>query len=293
MRKPIKIDRERTPLLGIEPYGTLLTMEVDVGREMGFAYERCLNFEKDSHAHDRVVICAARGSTRAEIRGEQPGNVFINTSKHVIVKPPGFRHSVKSLTTVYDNLALLPTPAMVRRVGLSADLHESDIVLFLSRCWQIERSSWLNEVLERYLVNRLIYRKPESQLSFYEEEAIREILALALRSAAPKKIGTTSAPSLGRAFETIEANLFSNLNLESLARSAGMSRATLLRTFRKECGLGPSEYIRNRRLDEATHLLENTKYSVSEVAQLVGYQDHSSFCRAFKSRFGKKPRSKN
>jgi AraC-like DNA-binding protein len=295
MRAPTPV-QSKSALLGIEPHGTLLNIEVDCAREMGFAYERCLNFEKDAHAHDRVVICAARGSTRAEIRGDHPESLLLNTKKHVIIKPPGYRHSVKSLTAVYDNLALLPTPQLVRQVAEASEFSKSEIDLFLSQCWQVERSSWLNEIFERYLVNRLIYRKPESQLRFYEEEAIREVLTLALRQTSSperigQKIGMTGLPSLSRALETIEANLFSELTLDSLARSAGMSRASLLRAFHKECGVGPSAYIRNRRLDEASHLLENSKYSVSEVAQLVGYSDASAFCRAFKSRFRKQPRS--
>jgi AraC-like DNA-binding protein len=295
-----KLHHSKPALLGIEPHGTLLNIEVDFSRELGFAYERCLNFEKDAHAHDRVVICAARGSTRAEIRGDRPESLLLNTKKHVIIKPPGYRHSVKSLSAVYDNLALLPTAQLVRQVAEASEFSKSEVDLFLSQCWQVERSSWLNEVFERYLVNRLIYRKPESQLRFYEEEAIREALTLALRRTSnPEKIGQkigshigmTGLPSLSRALETIEANLFSELTLDSLARSAGMSRASLLRAFHKECGIGPSAYIRNRRLDEASHLLENSKYSVTEVAQLVGYSDASAFCRAFKSRFRKQPRS--
>ena len=94
-----------------------------------------------------------------------------------------------------------------------------------------------------------------------------------------------------RAVAWIEAHLFEPTGLVELARRAGASESTLLRSFRRELGCGPGEYWRARRLDEAVVLLRAERHSVAEVATRVGYDNPTSFAYAFRRRFGRSPSS--
>jgi AraC family transcriptional regulator len=97
-------------------------------------------------------------------------------------------------------------------------------------------------------------------------------------------------PLVQRALKVIEAHLFEADVVLRLPELAGASASTLLRTFKKELGQGPSAYVRARRLDEAVLLLKSKRFTVSEVALRVGYKNFAAFSAAFRSRFGKQPR---
>ena len=87
----------------------------------------------------------------------------------------------------------------------------------------------------------------------------------------------------------IEANLFSDLDLTTIARQAFASPSTLLRHFRGETGTSPYAYVKARRLEEARRLIEVGVHPVGDIAMLVGYENFSSFTTAFKRQFGEPP----
>jgi AraC-like DNA-binding protein len=62
-----------------------------------------------------------------------------------------------------------------------------------------------------------------------------------------------------------------------------------LRAFKREVGVAPATFVRDRRLDEALLMLESGKYSASEVAVRIGYAGLPAFSAAFSRRFGVAP----
>lgn len=70
--------------------------------------------------------------------------------------------------------------------------------------------------------------------------------------------------------------------LSTLARRAGMSEATLKRQFTTLVGEPPLTYLARVRIDHAARLLRTTTLGLAEVAERVGYQNESSFGRAFR-----------
>lgn len=76
------------------------------------------------------------------------------------------------------------------------------------------------------------------------------------------------------------------ISLDELAAVACMSKFHFLRTFKQVFRLTPYQYITSIRLDKARLLLTSTHFSVAEISLLVGYEDSSTFCRAFKGKVG-------
>lgn len=70
--------------------------------------------------------------------------------------------------------------------------------------------------------------------------------------------------------------------VDSLAREAGMSRATFARRFQELVGTGPLHYLTAWRMRLAARLLRTSTHSVAEVASRVGYESEFSFSRAFR-----------
>jgi AraC-like DNA-binding protein len=68
-----------------------------------------------------------------------------------------------------------------------------------------------------------------------------------------------------------------------------ISRASLYSKFKSIVGVGINTYINDYRLSEAKSLLEQTDYSMIEIAEMVGFQTQSYFSTLFKEQFGISP----
>jgi AraC family transcriptional activator of mtrCDE len=77
--------------------------------------------------------------------------------------------------------------------------------------------------------------------------------------------------------------------LDALAAEAHVSRASLVRIFRKTAGVAPLAFLTDLRLGLARQRLASTEVSVARVAAEVGYQSESAFARAFHRRFKTTP----
>lgn len=81
-------------------------------------------------------------------------------------------------------------------------------------------------------------------------------------------------------------------SLAELSRSVGINQTKLKVGFRTLFGSPVHAYLRMRRMEEAERLLTQRRYSVSEVAQRVGYSNPSKFAAAFRRHFGVPPRAR-
>lgn len=77
--------------------------------------------------------------------------------------------------------------------------------------------------------------------------------------------------------------------VEVLADKIGYSSHHLGRLFQSLCGEPLGRYMQKRRLSEAAERLLSRKVSAAEVANALGWEDYSSFSRAFKKAFGTSP----
>ena len=76
---------------------------------------------------------------------------------------------------------------------------------------------------------------------------------------------------------------------EELAAQVGMSLSTLTHTFKSSFGVNIRNYLLQRRMELSHQLLRAGKQSVMDVALTVGYEDQSSFGRAYKKFVGRSP----
>jgi AraC-like DNA-binding protein len=97
------------------------------------------------------------------------------------------------------------------------------------------------------------------------------------------------ARHLLRAKDLADARYFEPLDVDDLARAAGLSRAHFSREFRRVFGEPPHAYLLTRRLERAAALLRTTDHSVAEICFLVGLQSVGSFTTSFTRTFGKSP----
>lgn len=88
----------------------------------------------------------------------------------------------------------------------------------------------------------------------------------------------------------VDSDLAADLSLHSLARNQNISSGYLSAIFKKETGKTVSEYIREKRIKHATHLLSTTRLHVQTVAMHCGIMDVQYFSKIFKRQTGKTPK---
>lgn len=95
---------------------------------------------------------------------------------------------------------------------------------------------------------------------------------------------------LKKAILVVEANISDRLfSVEKMADEMNMSRTSLHRKIKTITGFAPGELIRSIRLRKAARLIANRADSVTQIAQLVGFDDYSYFSKSFKKHFGVSP----
>jgi AraC family transcriptional regulator len=99
------------------------------------------------------------------------------------------------------------------------------------------------------------------------------------------------SPSLHpeRVIEYMRAHLGDDVDLDTLAAVAALSKFHFVRAFRAATGLTPHRYLTELRLRYAADLLRTTDYGVRQVALLCGYRNPSRFAAAFRRRYGTPP----
>lgn len=126
------------------------------------------------------------------------------------------------------------------------------------------------EVLVHYLellfvmISRLPEKKPKSKSSFLMDE-------------------------MDRAVAYFHANYNHSVSIEEYARKHGMSVSWFIRNFKDYTGSTPTQYLLSLRISNAQSLLESTSYNVTEISEIVGYDNPLYFSRLFKKQCGVSP----
>ena len=84
-----------------------------------------------------------------------------------------------------------------------------------------------------------------------------------------------------RAVDFIQASIGRKITVEDVCRELNISRNYFTDIFTKSMGISPKRYIVSRHMEMAMELLRRTKYSVSEIAYIVGYNNPMEFTKAF------------
>jgi len=87
----------------------------------------------------------------------------------------------------------------------------------------------------------------------------------------------------------MEDNFLYNLTLDDFAKIALRSLPTFKREFKSVYNTTPGKWLLQKRLENATLLLNSTSKSVNEIAFESGFENNSHFSRVFKDKYGKSP----
>jgi len=89
--------------------------------------------------------------------------------------------------------------------------------------------------------------------------------------------------------QIIEANIFSQININQLASKTNLSVSSFKREFKKNYNDTPASYMKTKRLERAAELLLASNERVSDIAFDCGFNDLAGFTKSFHDKFGTSP----
>ena len=84
-------------------------------------------------------------------------------------------------------------------------------------------------------------------------------------------------------------HLADDIDVSSMAREAGCSRAHFSRLFKQFYGISPARFLNELRLSSAIRLLQLEFSSIKEISARCGFRDESYFCKVFRKYHGISP----
>jgi AraC-like DNA-binding protein len=98
----------------------------------------------------------------------------------------------------------------------------------------------------------------------------------------PVSLSMQEAQAIYMARTKMEENLKREWTLKELTQLTGLNDYKLKTGFHQLYHTSPADYLRDVRMEKAWQLLSGKKFSVSQVAEEVGYTNLSAFSKAFK-----------
>lgn len=85
------------------------------------------------------------------------------------------------------------------------------------------------------------------------------------------------------AIDYLEQHLHEPVSLRDLSEVLHMNTSYLSALFKEQTGLTFSDYLTRKRLQRAKELLLNTRLSINEISEMVGYQTPKYFVKVFRT----------
>lgn len=157
----------------------------------------------------------------------------------------------------------------------------------------LSKATWRDPFLQSLMI-RLWEASQRDRNTDYllADGLLTTILSLLLQRAAvsdlPQKVAI-SPGKLRRLLEFVDENMEECINVDSMARVAGLSGRHFGRAFTKELGVTPHRWLMQRRVERAKALLLESDLDCTSIASRCGFASQSHLTVAMKTHLGTTP----
>lgn len=129
----------------------------------------------------------------------------------------------------------------------------------------------------------------EQELSslFLDTACLYQILGCLFKELGIREVQKQTLAARVRSY--IELNYADDLRIHEIADYFHVHPNYLIRQFTQTFGISPKHYILNYKLNKAALLLNDSSQPISFISDSLGFQDQTSFSRAFKNHYGCSP----
>ncbi|MDX2215801.1 MAG: AraC family transcriptional regulator [Oculatellaceae cyanobacterium bins.114] len=245
-------------------------------------HARYITHSFSRHTHDTFAIgVIQQGAEEFAYRGE----THVAIAGSIALINPGEVHTGHAATDLgWTYRMLYPDVRLLQHAASQLSDHDVSIPYFPNPVVQDEYLTGLILRLHVALEQQAPQLEQDSRLLWTFSQ-------LVLRHGGDRS-NIKAIDSESRAIQTVrhylEAHYAENVSLETLAAIANLSPFHLLRTFRKQVGLPPHEYLNHIRFQQAKKFLAQGR-PISDVAHITGFADQSHLTRQFKRMIGVTP----
>lgn len=214
---------------------------------------------------------------------------------------------------------------MYDRQGNSREINCGEMILLRPGCWHSympdRETGWeeywigfqgpvIEERMKRGFLDKTIYRvgmredivamyKDAIQIAVQEKPSYQQYLAgtvnmllgIAIYQDANQAFSENYASDKIDSAKTAMRKRFrETIDIEEVAKEAGMSYSWFRKKFREYTGISPARYILGLRIQEACRLLAESSLSIKEVAWSLNFDDNSYFSAMFLREVGMSPK---
>ncbi len=169
--------------------------------------------------------------------------------------------------------------------GCTADSYVSLITEKLTASFYSRDSYYIVEKIRKLYD---IFNKRQTIREAEMSKLITDILTALLLSESDSE-ASAHEDSIGSIVTYINEHFDLPLSIDLLAKQASLSPYYFIRTFKKQTGFTPHEYIIHTRINAAKYLLKSTSQSVRSICFECGFSSESVFCNAFKKKMKMTP----
>lgn len=87
----------------------------------------------------------------------------------------------------------------------------------------------------------------------------------------------------------IDSHVLEIESVKDVADKLGYTSSYLSHLFKEKMGKGILNYITEKKIETASDLLKNDKFSITEISQYLNYNSPQAFCKVFKKQTGMSP----
>lgn len=137
-----------------------------------------------------------------------------------------------------------------------------------------------------------LYRGEGIAAGLYYEAKVAEAVSLVvekqkkLLSCKEKHLSDSDIAQLKNVIAYLNDHYTFDIPLERLAKIACMGTTKLKASFKQLQGCTITEYIQQRRMSQAEHLLIDTDFTMGQIAEMIGYSTSSRFAELFRKSTG-------
>lgn len=262
-----------------------------------FYINDCKNYEFEYHFHDfHKIIIFLNGDVNYIIEGR---NYLLRPYDVLWVRNSEIHKPVINSQFPYERLVI-----WIKQGKISPFSHEIDFL----ECLCSEKLKNVNLLrLEKEIPENILNVVCELKKSFLRSDfaqlQMKKLLVLQFLIYINRIImenmelpGESHKPqydiTVASAIDYINRNLSNDLSVEKLSEQLFVSKYHLMRKFKQNTGYTMHNFILKKRLIKARELIESGK-SVMWSSLAVGFNDYSTFVRAYKKMFNELPRIKN
>lgn len=165
--------------------------------------------------------------------------------------------------------------------------YAADYMASLLDAYEIRAGVYHGELAKPYFERALALSKGEihADTCYQLADCVHKIISLSSSSRSKSK---STAEQIR---EALNNSIYKKIDLALIAAELHLSKSTLIRSFKKEYGITPYDFLLSSKIETAKVLLCNTEMSIRQISDVLCFTDEHYFSSVFLRRVGLRPRA--